>query len=206
MSRTIVPLLAAALLAACSPPPKSPPPSQAWQRVDAAGHIMSADDPAAHRCVFDSATGLMWQVHRETAGLHHQGNRYSWYSRDRQVNMGEPGQADGGLCSGSACDTESLVEAVNRERLCGHASWRMPTREELMSLGEAGKRDSGQIVDTAFFPAAIAGEYWSSETFRLYPQSAWAVSFANGLDRADVKSEPKAVRLVRRHADNEHDD
>lgn len=196
MSRAFIPLFAALLVAACGPAPESPPPSQHWQRIDAAGHIMSSDHDAAHRCVLDTATGLMWQVHTEDPGLHHSGNRYSWYSEDRQVNMGEPGLADGGTCSGSGCDTASLVEALDRERLCAQASWRVPTREELMSLGEAERRGSGQIVDTAFFPAAIAGEYWASETFRLYPQSAWAVNFANGLDRADRKSEPKAVRLV----------
>lgn len=206
MPRSLIILIAAAVLAGCSPDPEVSPPSENWRRIDTAGHIMSADNAAAHRCVLDTATGLMWQVHTDVPGLHQRGNRYSWYSSDRQVSMGEAGLADGGTCSGSDCDTENLVDAVNRQGLCGHHAWRLPTREELLGLGEVKRREDGLIVDTAFFPAALADEYWTAETFRLYPQSAWAVNFANGLDRADFKSEAKPVRLVRRHADHQRDD
>jgi len=206
MPRSFIILITALVLAGCGPAPQVSPPSENWQRIDSAGHIMSADNSAAHRCVLDTATGLMWQVHTEVPGLHHRDNRYSWHSSDRKANMGEPGLAGGGRCGGSDCDTESLVDAVNRRGLCGHRAWRLPTREELMGLGEVERRQDGLIVDTAFFPAALADEYWTAETFRLYPQSAWSVDFANGLDRADFKSEAKPVRLVGRHADHKRDD
>jgi hypothetical protein len=174
--------------------------SENWQRIDASGHILSPDDPGAHRCVLDQASGLMWQVHDDAGGLHDQDNRYTWYSTDRHKHMSEAGLADGGVCADSDCDTESLVEATNRNRLCDHDGWRLPDREELMSLGDVALRETGLIVDQSFFPSASAEEYWTGETFRLYPQSAWAVNFGNGLDRADLKTEAKAVRLVREHA------
>ncbi len=205
----IVPVLIAsalvlALVSACGEPPEAPPKSWNWQRIDAAGHIMSAADPEPHRCVLDRQSGLMWQVHNQsgdpTDNLGDADNRYSWFSTDRQRHMSEPGLADGGQCSGSQCDTQALVEAVNRKGLCGHRDWRMPDRAELMTLGDARLRPTGLIVDPAFFPGVVAGEYWTAETFRLYPQSAWAVDFGNGLDRADLKTEAKSVRLVRRHA------
>lgn len=195
----ITPLLAL-LTIACAERVDQPPPSEFWQPVDATGRILVESGPDEHACVFDRRTGLMWQAHRDIGGLHDSGNRYSWYSTDEQRHMSEPGLADGGACAGSGCDTQALVEAINQEGLCGHGDWRMPTREELLSLGDVRLREQGLIIDQAYFPHAVAGEYWTAETFRLYPQSAWAVDFATGLDRADFKSEGKAVRLVRRHA------
>ncbi|RFF27367.1 MULTISPECIES: DUF1566 domain-containing protein [unclassified Wenzhouxiangella] len=203
MSRYVYPPAALALLlgliAGCDERVEQPLPSENWQRIDASGNILSPDDPGPHRCVLDPAVGLMWQVHDDN-GLHDRDNRYTWYSTDRQRHMSEPGLADGGECRRSSCDTQSLVAAVNEQSLCGFTDWRLPSREELMSLGEAERRETGLIVDPAYFPGANAGEYWTGETFRLYPQSAWAVDFGNGLDRADLKSEAKAVRLVRNHA------
>lgn len=192
--------LALALIAGCDERGEQSLASESWQRIDASGHILSPSNPEIHRCVFDPAGGLMWQVHHDIGGLHDRDNRYSWYSTDKRMHMSEPGQADGGECQGSSCDTQSLVAAVNEQGLCGFADWRLPSREELMSLGEPDRRETGLIVDPAFFPGAVAGEYWTGETFRLYPQSAWAVNFGNGLDRADLKSEAKAVRLVRQQA------
>lgn len=202
MFRTLTALAAATLIAAlaagCSdaPPPR---PSESWQRVDSGGQILAGSGAESHRCVFDRRTGLMWQVHDDAPGLLAADNRYTWYSGDQRVHMSEPGRADGGSCSGSRCDTEALVEAVNGQGLCGHADWRMPAREELMSLVDQRLRETGVTIDRGYFPATAAAEYWTADTFRLYPQSAWAVDFALGLDRADLKVEAKAVRLVRRH-------
>jgi len=203
MVRTMAAPAAAALIAllaaGCSEAPP-PAPSEHWQRVDAGGQLLESEGAGEHRCVFDRRTGLMWQLHDDAPGLRHHANRYTWLSSDRQVHMSEPGLSDGGSCTGSRCDTEGLVEALNQRGLCGHTDWRMPGRDELMSLVDARLRDTGVTLDRDFFPAAAPVEYWTADTFRLYPQSAWAVDFKLGLDRADVKGEAKAVRLVRRHA------
>lgn len=205
MCRRLFPLALAMLLvlavSGCSQ--KELPPPKDWQRMDAAGLALDAADSSAHACVLDLDTGLMWQVHDQAGGLHDADNRYSWFNSDRQVHMTEPGQSDGGQCAGSACDTEAYVAAVNEAGLCGHADWRMPGRQELMSLGELRLRETGLLIDRAYFPQAQAGEYWSGETFRLYPQTAWAVDFSNGLDRADLKTEAKRVRLVRLHGQSD---
>ncbi|MFW5927250.1 MAG: DUF1566 domain-containing protein [Wenzhouxiangella sp.] len=193
------------ILAACGNAPDGPPVSDSWVRVDARGGTLPADERTGHHCVLDRSSGLMWEVKRDAPGLHHFGHTYTWYSDDRERHMSEPGQADGGLCEGSPCDTRAFVDAVNAAGLCGHDDWRLPGREELMSLGDKRLRASGMIVDAEFFPHVLAEEYWTFETFRLYPQSAWAVSMKNGLDRADRKTEAKAVRLVRRHRDEQGD-
>lgn len=192
-------MLVLGLTSACDERSEQPPASENWQRVAASGHILSRDDTGPHRCVLDPASGLMWQVHDAAGGLHDRDNRYSWFSEDKRRHMSEPGRPDGGECEASDCDTAALVEAVNRARLCGHEGWRLPDREELLSLGDVALRETGLIVDPAFFPEAVAGDYWTGETFRLYPQSAWTVNFGNGLDRAELKSEARAVRLVREH-------
>lgn len=198
--------MAILLLSACGDTPDEPPPSDSWVRIDAHGNEVQGDGASGHQCVLDNRTGLMWEVKHDAPGnLHHFAHTYSWHSSDEQRHMSEPGPVDGGQCEGSACDTQGLIEAVNAAELCGFGDWTLPDRDELMSLGDASLRESGMIVEMEFFPHTVAGEYWTLETFRLYPQSAWAVDMSNGLDRADLKSEAKAVRLVRHHRVTEGD-
>lgn len=189
------------LLAGCDSAPEAPPVSDSWVRIAANGSVVSEPESELHHCVLDERTGLMWEVKREAPGLHFHGNTYSWHSTDKQRHMSDPGRPDGGDCSASSCDSQGLVEAVNEAGLCGFRDWYMPVRNELMTLGDSNLVDSGLAVDTAFFPHVVAGEYWTAETFRMYPQSAWAVDTRHGLDRADLKTEPKPVRVVRRHQD-----
>jgi hypothetical protein len=198
--RFLLPLAAATLLATgCGSDDDAPPVSDSWTRIGPDGASLAVADDA-HHCIFDERTGLMWEVKRDEPGLHQPGQTYTWHVSERQVNMGEPGARDGGDCVHSRCDTDGFVTAVNEAGLCGSSDWRMPTRNELMTLGDRRLMDdTGLIVDPAWLPHVVAGEYWAGETFRLYPQSAWAVDMRHGLDRADHKNEAKAVRLVRQH-------
>lgn len=194
--RCLVPV-ALVVLAGCGSDAELPLPSESWHKIDADGEPLVAG--GEHRCVLDERTGLMWEVKREDSRLHQPGQTYTWFSSDDQVNMSEAGVRDRGDCVHSRCDTEGFVEAVNASGLCGHKDWYLPSRNELMTLGDRRLIDTGLIVNTRFFPHTEAGEYWASETFRMYPQSGWAVDMRHGLDRADYKQEAKSVRLVRRH-------
>lgn len=187
-------ILSFAWLAGCSDPPPPEPPSTSWAKLDGAGQVLEADQP--HACVHDTRSGLYWEVKRGT-GLHDPDDTFSWYHDDPQVHMTEPGVRDGGDCGEAPCDTRAFVKRVNQAGLCGFNDWTLPTREQLSSLADPARIEKGQVLDPAFFPRAIVGEYWTRETFRLYPLSAWAVSSLHGLDRADLKEKPKAVRLVR---------
>jgi hypothetical protein len=194
-------LLTAAILLAtgCGSDDDAPPVSDSWSRIGPDGETLAADS-SAHHCIFDERTGLMWEVKRDQPGLHQPGQTYSWHFADNQINMGDPGTSDGGDCVNSRCDTEGFAAAVNEAGLCGFHDWRVPTRNELMTLGDRRLMDEiGLIVDPAWLPHVQPGEYWASETFRLYPQSAWTVDMRHGLDRADHKKEAKSVRLVRQH-------
>ena len=84
---------------------------------------------------------------------------------------------------------EYLVE-LNSERFAGHRDWRLPTREELLSLAEHARSRGfqGQTpektvaagLQTMGFRSAQPIAYWSS-TGNLYNASeAWFVNFQDG--------------------------
>jgi len=192
----LIPALVIAL-AGCSGESDPAPVSASWQHLDAAGEVMTESPAGGHHCVFDPRTGLTWEVKRAARGPHRVDATWSWYSDQRHLNLSEPGLENGGDCDLERCDTSGLIEAVNETGGCGHHDWRLPTRDELLTLIDGHRIKSGNGLDRAFFPAAPAGEYWSASTFRMYPQSAWLVDTRTGLDRAEFKREARFVRLVR---------
>lgn len=179
----LAPLLALAFAAGCS----GEAPIDTGPRFEAAGD----------GCVADLETGLMWESKTLDGGLHDARATYSWYSEDRRANMSEPGIAAGGSCGLERCDTAAFVAAVNEAGLCGHHDWRMPTQGELLSLAVSRGGPHGHSLDPGHFAGTPAVEFWTGATFRLYPEAAWAVDAGTGLDRADLKSAAKPVRLVR---------
>jgi hypothetical protein len=163
--------------------------------LDASGEPMPAT-ASGHHCVLDHRTTLVWEV-KQAEGLHRSDQTYTWYSEDKAMHMSEPGEPAGGNCDLDRCDTQSFVEAVNRAGLCGSHDWRLPTREEVVTLGDRRWLEQGLAIDPAHFPGTVPGEHWTGTTFRLYPKTAWAFDTRYALDRADWKSAAKPVRLVR---------
>ncbi len=167
------------------------------------GHFM--EQPWA--CALDNKTGFTWEVKTTTPGLHAGTNTYTWYSRDETTNgkgAGETnemveGKPNGGVCTGSACDTETFVSAVNAERLCGFSDWRLPNKDELGSLVDATVRIPGPTLPKDFFPNTQNSKfgYWTTTIFRMHHGSAWAWRFDQGADFVAVKVEPRYVKLVR---------
>lgn len=182
-------------LTACS---REAPPGPAWDftRLDSTGVEMAGGVALHHSCVRDGRTGLLWEVKQDEPGLHHRDDLYTWYSSDASSNGGEPGVADGGTCGSPPCDTESFVAAVNAAGLCGRNDWRMPSRDELLTVVDPRRIGTGATMDPEYFPETAEAEYWTGTTFTMYPQGAWVVDTIYAHDRVDAKIESKRVRLV----------
>lgn len=149
-------------------------------------------------CVLDNKTGLTWEVKTATPGLHAGTNTYTWYSRDENTNGGVEGKRNGGVCTGSDCDTESFIAAVNAERLCGYADWHLPSKDELRTLVDVTVRMPGPTLPVDYFPNTQNSKfgYWSATVFRMHKGSAWGWRFDQAADFAAVKEEPRHVKLV----------
>lgn len=150
-------------------------------------------------CVRDNHTGLVWEVKvNESSDLHYHGHSYTWYDPDSPD--GVPGTQDGGVCTGSACDTNGFVQAVNAQGLCGSNDWRMPTRLELHGIVNYGRYNPA--INIEYFPNTPTRLFLTGSP-RALPSvngAAWYVDFRHGyasdLPKGDRINEPR-VRLVR---------
>lgn len=117
----------------------------------------------------DARSGLMWSLNGSISGI-----TYSWY------------------------DAREFVAQLNRERFAGHSDWRLPTREELLSLasharelgydGSQQDRSVAAGLQSIGIGSVIPREYWSS-TASLYNESeAWFVDLRDGSPGAGAKS------------------
>lgn len=187
-------LVCTAVLAACGQQPGSD------AVLDAARYTPAGNGKDA--CVSDRLSGLTWEVKSGQPGLHHWRNTYSWYAPDESFDgeLDYRGTPDGGVCQGSACDTQAFVDAVNREKYCGFDDWRLASRDELASISDISKMKNPPTIDTNAFPFAQSGEYWSSNDYSFQYNSAWTWSFQFGHDRVEWKSTPRMARLVRGEA------
>lgn len=165
--------------------------------LDADGKQLEAGQ--AGTCVLDQFIGLVWEVKTSTPGLHDSRNTYTWFNPEEAVGdeLDYRGKPDGGECTGSACDTTAVVEAVNYAGYCGFNDWRLPTRDELGSISDPRKSRTPPSINTKYFPNTQAGEYWSTNDYQFHWNSAWLWNFGNGLDRVEWKYSPRYVRLVR---------
>ncbi|WP_186442918.1 Lcl domain-containing protein [Desulfobotulus alkaliphilus] len=150
-------------------------------------------------CVQDNHTGLIWEV-KAKEGLRSREHTYSWYNPDNTSNGGEAGTQNGGACTGSSCDTLSYVQTVNSQGLCGFTDWRMPTRNELLSLVYFNS-SSGPQIDVNHFPNTRGhsdeSDYWTASPVASSTPLAWTVFFNTGLLSNDAKSAANPLRLVR---------
>ncbi len=144
-------------------------------------------------CTRDNVTGLVWEV-KDTSGLQASGNTYSWHSPDKGLNGGAPGSKNGGQCEGGDCDTHAFVQKINEQKLCGRSDWRLPTRQELLSIVD--NSNFKPAVDTRFFPNTVPAYYWSSSPYADQSDFAWQVYFLYGEASPGEKSQGRHLRLV----------
>jgi hypothetical protein len=159
------------------------------------GSAFALSSLANGACVQDNVTGLVWEG-KTTSGLHAAASTYTWLA-STGANGGAAGTSNGGVCTGSGCDTEKFIAAVNAEATCGFTDWRLPTADELGGIVDAGATVAPAIRPQ--FANQAAAAYWSASPKAGDSAGAWALDFNSGAIGALAKSTASRIRLVRGH-------
>lgn len=165
-----------------------------FTKLDVDGYPLPALAPS-WSCVKDNVTGLVWEVKTDDDGLRDKDWTYTWYNTDSNTNGGLEGYQDGGNCTGSSCDTQGYVQAVNSQGLCGFSDWGMPTIKALENIVTRDRVNP--TIDTRYFPNTLSSYYWSGSPSANYLGNAWRIPFSEGDSYYSSKSQSYYVRLVR---------
>jgi hypothetical protein len=95
----------------------------------------------------------------------------------------------------SAMNYETAIAYCKNLTLAGHTDWRLPTKNELMSL--VNKNFSKPAIDTGVFPDTISFGYWTSTTSAEDPDDIIFINFVSGKPGNADKSDTYYVRAVR---------
>ena len=135
-------------------------------------------------CVKDTTTNLIWEG-KTARGTRAGSKKYRNYDSNYGTAV-EVALIDNAI---------GYVKAINAMNLCGFNDWRMPTKDELLTLI---KQDSSPTLDTTWFPNTLISHFWSSSPNTSYAGNAWFVSFNNGQAYSyGYRSIGFGVRLVR---------
>lgn len=104
-------------------------------------------------CTRDNKTGLIWEVKTDDNTSRDKDWGYYWN------------------------DSYNYVNAVNSQKMCGKNTWRLPTKEELLTI-------SPSAYGTGFFEETFASgylsSYWSSSILDGSVNGVWYVDFKDG--------------------------
>lgn len=128
--------------------------------------------------VVDRNTRLLWQAADD-------GKTYNWYKA-------------AGVSGNAFNPAGSAVDVCGELALGGFSDWRLPTRQEVLSLVSYGT--SGPAINTGFFSGTGSERYWTVTSFPgdvAAGNNAWAVDFSGGLSTYANKGEGLRVRCVR---------
>ncbi len=125
--------------------------------------------------VLDRNTHLIWQAADD-------GKHYNWYQAKGIAN---------------AFNVNGAVNVCGNLTLGGTGGWRLPTRQELLSI--AIFNPESPVIDGSFFSGTGAEGYWTASS---YPGAsgdlnAWSVDFGTGIVGSFSKTEDRRVRCVR---------
>ena len=131
--------------------------------------------------VTDDSTGLMWEkkIEHPTGpdDVHNVNYGYSW------SRSGDRSEVTGTEPDGTAFTM--FLRILNESRFAGHSDWRLPTREELLSIVDASR---WARINEVFGPTKANWSptpmcyYWTADTRTDLPgnlHNAWAVNFGS---------------------------
>ncbi len=180
-----------------SVPKKAGGEHERFFKVDFNGQLLGYDADF-WSCVYDSSTGLLWEVKRDDGGWQDREHTYSWFfpgsDSNEETDELKAGIEDQGDCYGTSCDTHGYIEEMRQERLCGSDGWRLPEAHELRLLDHPVNYYPD--IDTQFFPQTMSGRYWTRTEVPESPSLAWSVDFHNGFPYIAEKRLSFHVRLV----------
>lgn len=127
--------------------------------------------------------------------------RFAVSADGRQVTESSSGLvwrrcAEGMTWSGSACTGKPLKVTFAGAKAAAGKGWRVPTKEELLSLVDAQAKKKPRIDATAF-PNTPSTPFWATRAGSDDDLNAWLVNFANGRVRGNIGQAKFPVRLVR---------
>lgn len=109
--------------------------AEEFTKLDAKGNTLAAD-AANWAMVFDSDTGLYWEVKSTDESAHSNKSAYKFEEVE-----------------------ENFLAKLNAEKFGGFADWRLPATDELSVLK---KKDQAQPqINQDFFPNTVPSRYWS---------------------------------------------
>jgi len=138
----------------------------------------------------DIQAGASWPVPRFLSGTGDEAD----CSQDTLTGLMWPKNADLPLRMRSWADA---VDFANTLFLCGYSDWRLPNRNELGSVYNAGEADSAAWLAARGFSNVRSGYYWSSTTLPFSTNSAWIMEMAGGYVTAGAKTGGAYVWPVR---------
>ena len=98
--------------------------------------------------------------------------------------------------------TSSLWTACNNANttpvggFAGKTNWRVPTKDELVSLVDYSISTTDPKINETYFPNTVANGYWSSTTYAPVTADAWGVGFYAGGVFSSAKTLNDYVRCV----------
>ena len=118
-------------------------------------------------------------IHNEYGTVTHKSTGLMW----QRFSVGQTW--DGEACIGKPTKINWNDAIKLTSNFAGYSDWRLPTKDELMTLMSANKNQK-------------VGLYWSSSAYADYSSSAWYVGFLSGLSNYGYKyNNYFFVRLVR---------